>query len=182
MGFLTGAYLKMHAARMRIQLQHQLTSITMRYNRVQKQVGEMEKKLTAMQQQQNQVFNAEMQSANAGAYSSIFQGLSGAKPANGSGTVDASQTAALQQANMEYQKAMQQNSVYYTMKKFNVDAEFDQFREMQLEPLKNLEEQLAVEKANLETRVATYKEQEESAKAMEKQDRKDAIADYTGQG
>ena len=81
-----------------------------------------------------------------------------------------------------YQQAQQYNSVFFTQQKFLQEQNFDQFRQMQLEPLQQLEESLAIEKANIETRLATVKEQEESAKAMEKQDRKDAVADYTGQG
>lgn len=182
MGFLTGGYLKMYSARLRLQLQHQLTSITMRHNKIQKQVGEMEKRLTQMQQSQNQMFNGLMQSANAGAYASIFKGMGNLGAFDGSSQIDPSQATAIQAANMQYQQAQQYNSVFFTMKKFNADEGFEQFRQMQLEPLQQLEERLAIEKANLETRVATVKEQEESAKQMEKQDRKDAVADYTGQG
>ncbi len=182
MGFLTGGYLKMYSAKLRLQLQHQLTSITMRHNKVQKQVGEMEKRLTQMQQSQNQMLNASMQAANAGAYSSIFQGMGSFGPANGTNPIDTSQSTQLQQANLMYQQAQQYNSVFFTQQKFLQEQNFDQFRQMQLEPLQQLEESLAIEKANIETRLATVKEQEESAKAMEKQDRKDAVADYTGQG
>lgn len=182
MGFLTGGYLKMYSAKLRLQLQHQLTSITMRHNKVQKQVGEMEKRLTQMQQSQNQMMSASMQAANAGAYASIFQGMGNLGPANGTNQIDTSQATQIQQANLLYQQAQQYNSVFFTQQKFIQEQNFDQFRQMQLEPLQQLEESLAIEKANIETRLATVKEQEESAKAMEKQDRKDAVADYTGQG
>lgn len=182
MGILTGGYLKMYTKKLQLQLQRQLTSVMLRYNKVQKQVGEMEKRLTNMQQSQNQVLNSEMQAANAGLYTSVFQGLQGAQAANGNTTIDTTQAAAIQQANMLYQQGQQYNSVFFTMKKFNMDESFEQFRTMQLEPLQNLEERLAMEKANLETRLATIKEQNEAAKEMEKDSRKDAIPDYTGQG
>lgn len=170
MGFLTGGYLKMYSARLRLQLQHQLTSITMRHNKIQKQVGEMEKRLTQMQQSQTSMCNAQMQADNAGLYQSIFTGLN-AEDAN-----------AVQMANARYQRGQQLNAVLYQQSKFMQENSFEEIRQMQLEPLQQLEERLAIEKANLETRVATVKEQEDSAKQMEKQDRKDAVADYTGQG
>lgn len=53
MGFLTGAYLKMQTARMRLQLQHELTSIMSQMNRVTKQVGQMERMMSSQQRQMN---------------------------------------------------------------------------------------------------------------------------------
>ena len=55
MGFLTGAYLKMQTARMRLQLQNELTQITMQMNRVTKQVGQMERMMSSQQRQMNMV-------------------------------------------------------------------------------------------------------------------------------
>ncbi len=182
MGLLTGGYLKMYTKKLQLQLQHQLTSVMLRHNRVQKQVGEMERRLTQMQQSQNQVINSQMQAANAGLYGSVFQGMGDFKAADGNTQVDTAQAAAIQQANMLYQQGQQYNSVFFTMQKFAMDESFEQFRTMQLEPLQQLEESLAMEKANLESRLATIKEQHESAQAMEKDSRKDAVPDYTGQG
>ena len=177
MGFLTGGYLKMYSARLRLQLQHQLTSITMRHNKIQKQVGEMERRLTQMQQSQTSVFNAQLQASNAGLYQNLF-----GMDKNGKLPFDPNDVAAVQMANSKYQQGQQINSVMFQQAKFQQENAFEEIRQMQLEPLQQLEESLAIEKANLETRLSTVKEQEESAKQMEKQDRKDAVADYTGQG
>ena len=58
----------------------------------------------------------------------------------------------------------------------------DMYREAQLEPLKNMEDSLATEKATLETRIQTLTDQEKAAQEMEKQGAKDMAPDYTGQG
>ena len=170
MGILTGGYLKMYTKKLQLQLQRQLTSVMLRHNKVQKQVGEMEKQLTRMQQNQNSVFNASMQAANYGSYQSIFSNL------------DANDAQAVQNANNQYQAAQQYNAIMFQQQKFIQEEAFEQFRTMQLEPLQNLEESLAMEKASLESRLATVKEQHESAKEMEKDSRKDVVPDYTGQG
>ncbi|HIS35330.1 TPA: hypothetical protein IAC10_01680 [Candidatus Scatousia excrementigallinarum] len=178
MGILTGGYLKMYTKKLQLQLQRQLTSVMLRHNKVQKQVGEMEKQLTRMQQNQNSVFNASMQAANYGAYQSIF----GINPQTGQSSINANDAQAMQTANNQYQAAQQYNSIMFQQQKFMMDESFEQFRTMQLEPLQNLEESLAMEKASLESRLATIKEQHESAKEMEKDSRKDVVPDYTGQG
>ena len=178
MGLLTGGYLKMYTKKLQLQLQHQLTSVMLRHNRVQKQVGEMERRLTQMQQQQNSTFNATIQAKNYGAYASIF----GIDPNTGQSTINPNDVQAMQTANNSYQAAQQRIAVLSQQQKFMMDESFEQFRTMQLEPLQQLEESLAMEKANLESRLATIKEQHESAQAMEKESRKDAVPDYTGQG
>lgn len=178
MGILTGGYLKSYTKKMQLQLQRQLSKVILRFNKVQKQVGDMEKRLTTMQQSQNSVFNSTVQAYNYGAYQSIF----GIDPKTGQSTINPNDTVAMQMANNQYQAAQQRIAVMSQQQKFMMDETFDQFRTMQLEPLQNLEESLALEKTNLESRLATIKEQHEAAKEMEKDSRKDAIPDYTGQG
>ena len=63
MGFLTGAYLKMQSARMRLTLQNELTRIVSQMNRVTKQIGQVERMMTAQQRNCNMAIQAQMQSA-----------------------------------------------------------------------------------------------------------------------
>lgn len=178
MGLLTAGYLKMYTKKLQLSLQRQLTSVMLRHNKVQKQVGEMERRLNQMQQGQNSIFNAQLQAANWTAYNKAFE----VDMATGKSTINANDANAMQAANSQYQYQQQLNSVMFQQQKLYQDNVFEEFRTMQLEPLQNLEESLAMEKANLESRLATIKEQNESAKQMEKDSLKDAVPDYTGQG
>lgn len=178
MGILTGGYLKMYTKKLQLQLQRQLTSVMLRHNKVQKQVGEMEKQLTRMQQNQNSVFNAQVQAYNYGGYQRIF----GIDPNTGQSKINPNDAVAMQTANNAYQAFQQRSAMMAQQQKFLQDEVFEQYRTMQLDPLQNLEESLAMEKASLESRLATIKEQHESAKEMEKDSRKDVVPDYTGQG
>lgn len=178
MGLLTAGYLKMYTKKLQLSLQRQLTSVMLRHNKIQKQVGEMERRLNQMQQGQNSIFNSQLQAANWAAYNSAF----GVDPATGKSTIDANDANAMQAANSQYQYHQQLNAVMYQQQRLYQENVFEEFRTMQLEPLQQLEESLALEKANLESRLATIKEQNESAKQMEKDSLKDAVPDYTGQG
>ena len=86
----------------------------------------------------------------------------------------------------EFQYAYQQRQAY-AQAEFNyqndlLTAQFDMYREANLEPLKIKEDTLATEKATLETRIQTLSDQEKAAQEMEKQGAKDMAPDYTGQG
>lgn len=170
MGFLTGAFLKMYTTRMRIQLQHQLTTVTMRQNRITKQIGDMEKKITQMKQAATMGVSSNMQMANAEA-ASIFQTAVASGDAN-----------AMTTANVNYQNTLAMNAMNAQMTKSLIEQQFEQMSEAQLEPLKNMEEQLAMEKANLESRIKLIEGQEQASREMEKSSQKDFVPEYTGGG
>lgn len=175
MGFLTGAFLKMYTTRMRLQLQHQLTSVTLRQNRITKQIGDMEKKITQMKQAATMGVSASTQLRNANAYNSIFSNVS----KDASGEYNSTQ---LTQANMEYQQQMANSAMMAQLSKNQIEQQYEQMSEAQLEPLKNMEEQLAMEKANLESRIKLIEGQEEASRQMEKSSQKDFVPEYTGGG
>lgn len=170
MGFLTGAFLKMYTTRMRIQLQHQLTRVTMRQNRITKQIGDMEKKLTQMKQAFNSGIGASTQMQIARDMNSIFQG------------VNKNDTNAMTNANIQFQQASAMRQMDAQLQKTQVEQYFDMMSEQQLEPLKNMEEQLAMEKANLESRIKLIEGQEQASREMEKSSQKDFVPEYTGGG
>lgn len=170
MGFLTGAFLKMYTTRMRIQLQHQLTTVTMRQNRITKQIGDMEKKITQMKQAATMGVSSSMQMSNAQAASIFQQAAAGAD------------TNAMTTANVNYQNTLAMNAMNAQMAKSTIEQQFEQMSEAQLEPLRNMEEQLAMEKANLESRIKLIEGQEDASKKMEQASQKDFVPEYTGGG
>lgn len=170
MGFLTGAFMKMYTTRMRLQLQHQLTAVTLRANRITKQIGDMEKKITQMKQAEAMGVSAYTQTQNANMMNSIF------------GSIDKNDTNAMTQANVQYQNMMASTAMNAQLSKNMIEQKYEQLSEAQLEPLKNMEEQLAMEKANLDSRIKLIQEQEQASKEMEKAGAKDFTPEYTGGG
>ena len=74
------------------------------------------------------------------------------------------------------------NAMNAQMTKSLIEQQFEQMSEAQLEPLKNMEEQLAMEKANLESRIKLIEGQEQASREMEKSSQKDFVPEYTGGG
>lgn len=178
MGFFTGAYLKIMTGKMKRQLQNRLVQVTMQMNRVTKQIGDMEKQL---QSQENSMKNAIKFNASQSIFSMMQKNGFGAGFAD-KVTNDTKGSAFLQeqqQAYQYYQAYVQQQS---NMNQEYITQMFDMYREAQLEPLKNMEDSLATEKATLETRIQTLSDQEKAAQDMEKQGAKDMAPNYTGQG
>ena len=168
MGFLSGAYGKLMAGRLVRQLQWQLTSVQSRLNRVTKQVGDMEKNL----QSQERMINMQNTFAFNQIRSGMMLGLSGQQGAQ-SGSMEAYNlyTYGIQglQQQMMYQQTM-------------MAEQFDMMRDMMLEPLKAIQEDLEVEKDNLESRLEIAKGQYEAKKKEEQDGAKNMVPDYTGQG
>ena len=181
MGFLTGAYLKMQSARMRLQLQNELTRIVSQMKRVTKQIGQVERMMTAQQRNTNMAIQAQMQSA-AGAAANRF----GINFSNMGSIFPTDQTTAAAQAqmqNMQLYSGVQQQIQWQGAQAQSVWADyFDMMRETQLEPLKDMEIALGQRKANIESRLKLIEGQEEAAKQMEKSRQKDFVPEYTGQG
>lgn len=172
MGFLTGTYLKMQSARMRIQLQHQLTTVMSQLNRVTKQMGQMEKMLAS--QQRNADLALRQQTQN-----SIWAAADSAE-------INLNDPASL--ANMDSAKAqsfnyVQQQAQYRYAQAQSVWADyFENYKEAQMEPLKSMEESLTIRKTNIESRLRLIEEQEKAAESMTKSSAQDFTPQYSGQG
>ena len=172
MGFLTGAYLKMQTSRMRLQLQHELTSIMSQMNRVTKQIGQAEKMLVAQQRNGDLMLRQQMMQSVFGA-----AGYAGFDPSN------PSSLAGMDAKTLQGFSTLQQEANYRYANAQSVWAKyFDMVKEAQLEPLKSLEENLAVRKANIESRLKLIEGQEKAAEEMEKSSQQDFVPQYTGQG
>ena len=179
MGFLTGAYLKMHSTRMRLQLQNELTRIVSQMNRVTKQIGQVERMMTAQQRNCNMAIQAQMQTAAMRAANRAginFNNMNSIFTTN-------SPEAQKQMAAMQQYSGVQQQIQYMGAQAQSTWADyFDMMREAQLEPLKDLEIELGQRKANIESRLKLIEGQEDAAKQMEKSSSKDFVPEYTGQG
>lgn len=178
MGFLTGAYLKMQSARMRLTLQNELTRIVSQMNRVTKQIGQVERMMTAQQRNCNMGIQRQMQAAMQGA------GFDPRMMMNESIWVNPqSKEAQMQMQQMQAYSTMMQNVQYMGAQAQSTWADyFDMMRESELEPLKDLEIALSQRKANIESRLKLIEGQEQAAQQMEKSSQKDFVPEYTGQG
>lgn len=173
MGFLTGTYLKMQSARMRIQLQHQLTSIMSQLNQVTKQMGQMEKMLASQQRNADLALRQQTQT-------SIWAGLEehyGVNP-NDPTSLTKLDSAAVQAFNYAQQEAQYR----YAQAQSIWANQFEYYREAQLEPLKSKEESLTIRKTNIESRLRLIEEQEKAAESMTKASAQDFTPQYSGQG
>ena len=176
MGFLTGAYLKMQSARMRLTLQNELTRIVSQMNRVTKQIGQVERMMTAQQRNCNMGIQRQMQVAMQG---------TGFNPEMMESIFNNPQSKASQEQMLMMQahsSAMQQIQYMGAQAQSTWADYFDMMREAQLEPLKDLEIALKQRKANIESRLELIKGQEQFGQQMEKSSQKDFVPEYTGQG
>lgn len=174
MGFLTGTYLKMQTARMRIQLQHQLTSVMSQLNRVTKQMGQMEKMLTSQQRSADLALRQQTQASIWGTLQQKYPGVDPNNPTTLTG---------LDSAAMQAFSTVQQQMQYRYAQAQSVWADyFENYKEAQLEPLKSLEESLTIKKTNIESRIALIGEQEKAANDMIKSSQQDFTPQYSGQG
>ncbi len=183
MGFLTGAYLKMSSAKTRLNLQNQLTRITMRMQRITRDMGRMERQLNMMQRNCKMTLQGQLQQALAGGQSQfqIYMDPSNPNIFNNPNATEAEKQN-MDQALRSY-SIFQQAEMYRTSQAQAMwDDYFEQYREAMLEPLKDEEQALQMEKANIESRLKLTEGQEKAAEEMEKSSQKDFVPQYTGGG
>jgi len=166
MGFLTSSFMKSYAVRMHLQAQRKLMSITLRVGKVQRQQRNLQTQLKNQQRYNNSISQAEYQRQ----YNSIMNGCE-KDPTTG-------QLTAL--GKEQYQQ--NQTSIFnlqqqYQMNKSIQEDIFNQYYEAQLEPLKDLEEDLQVEKQQAETDVAFWKGVQDSYTSAVKEDIKSVVPD-----
>lgn len=180
MGFLTGSFLKIYTARQRLQLQHQLTSVSMKLNRVTRQMGDFQKQLTKMKQMQTMNMSAIQSQMMKGAYAQMQSQQ--ASIFDQAGLTESQKTSQLTNLNSSFAYAQQDIATQMSQMKAQQDMAMEEFEEAQLEPLKNLEESLKVEQETLQSRIKLLEGQEQAAGEMQKQGSKDFVPEYTGGG
>lgn len=183
MGFLLGAFGKLAAGSRYRQLQAQMMRIQSRARRASRDVANMTKLLD---RQEKSMLN----NLTAGSSTIINQAQKGIigtmgieeilNKSNGGGKLSEEETQKLgqyQQA-MTLMKTQQESSI--AVQKQMIQDYVEQLRETQLEPLKDEEDSLQLEKESLESQVQLAKMDYEACKEMEKTDAQMLKPSYTG--
>lgn len=180
MGFLTGAFLKSYSAVQRIRIQHQLTSITMRLLSVQRQSSNFQKQISRMKNTQSMAIKANQNQELSGARDYMNQSIFSIQ--KDTTLSDQDKSLRLTQVNNDFAAMQQSISLKYANQLSQMEDAIQNAEEMQLEPLKNEEEALTLEKNALESQRAVLEQEEQAAAKMEQSSQKDFVPEYTGGG
>lgn len=180
MGFFTGSYLKSYSAVQRIRKQGQLTSVEMRLLSVQRQSSTYQKHISRMKNTQSMAIKANQNQELAGARNKMNQSIFTIQ--NDTSMSDQDKSIRLTQINNDFAAVQQSISLKYAQQSSELEEAIQTAEEMQLEPLKNEEEALALEKNALESQIKLIEGQEQAAAQMEKSSQKDFVPEYTGGG
>ncbi len=175
MGFLSGAYGKLMAGKLVRQIQYELTGVQSRLRRVTREAGDMEKMFNAQERNMRAQMQNQMQ------YS--MYGMSSGMPLLAQVGIKDTTMQAWQQA--QYQAYIQNSQAIqqqFMMAQNVWQDQFEMQREAMLQPLKDLEEDLQVQKDNLESRLKLATQDYEAKKKEEQDGAKNMAPDYTGQG
>lgn len=179
MGFLSGAYGKLMAGKLVRDIQFQMTSVQSRLRRVTREIGQKEKMYQAQERNMKQAMQAQMQYA--------LQGAAGMMMGQSAGNMDINAVMGMwggmsQQQMSAYSAISQQIQMQFMQSQTMWQNMFEMQREADLQALKDLEEDLQVEKDNLESRLKIAQGEYEAKKEEEKQGAQNLKPDYTGQG
>lgn len=178
MGFLMGAYGKLMAGQRMRGIQFQLTTIQSRIRRVTREIGQKEKMYQAQERNMKQTMQAQMQYALMG-YAGLPAGMQ-------AGMLDGTSAYQLwgsmsQNDMMGYQAFAQQVQMQYMQCQTMWQNMFEMQRDADLNALKDLEDDLQLEKDSLESQLKIAQADYEANKEMEKQGAQNLKPDYTGQ-
>ncbi len=205
MGFLLGAYGKLMAGKRVRQLQARMMSVQSQLRRATRDIENMERSLNQEEKRIKYANQSWMSNMMFGMSASMQNSIWDALVAGGMGQDRVAQLKQIQQSGgnmyaalegneatmftniqqqlttqLQYQQQamqsalMQQNSM--------VENNFEAYKELQLQPLKDLEEDLHLEKDSLETQIQLAQQDYEACKEMEKAGAKNLVPQYTGQG
>ena len=199
MGFLLGAFGKLMAGKRVRQLQARMMSVQSQMRRATRDVQNMEKYFNQMEKNiknSNQVYfsNTIMGLNNGLNDRSIFERLKAENidiPLTSSGDIDYTkldnnqmmQVSSLRQMmtqTMQTQQQMLQSEL--AQRNAMTENELEAMKEMYLQPLKDVEEDLQLEKDSLESQIQLAQQDYEACKEMEKAGAKSLTPQYTGQG
>lgn len=198
MSFLLGAYGKLMAGKRVRELQARMMSVQSQLRRATRDVANMERDLNAqarnMKSMNQSMMSMTMMGMNAGSQASIFAQVKaqvGDLPLKTDGSVDYSKLTTEQSQAMstltqqmttqnQYQMQAMQNAL--TQQNAMIENSMEAYKEAQLQPLKDLEEELETEKASLESQIQLAQADYDACKEMEKAGVKSITPNYTGQG
>ncbi|MDR1168635.1 MAG: hypothetical protein LBK53_07100 [Heliobacteriaceae bacterium] len=191
MGFLTGAYGKLMAGKLVRQLQVQMTFVQSRLRKATRDAGNMDKFITSQQRMaETQVRSVAIQHQQGNSYwRTIMMGGITMPDSNLAATnpeqyrADSmAYTSRMGDVQAQLSMMQQNQSMVLEQKKSEIADYFETLREMQLQPLKDLEDDLQAEKDNLESRVKIAEAEYEARKKEEQASVKQFAPEYTGGG
>ncbi len=174
MGFLSGAYGKLMAGKLVRQLQYQLTGVQSRLRRVTREVGDMEKMFNAQERNMKTQMQSQMNMFSMGLYEM--------NPLLSQVGLEGEQMQKLQmQQYQNYMYGRQAIQQQFMMAQNVWQDMFQMQRESVLQPLKDLEDDLNLEKDNLESRLKLAEQDYEAKKKEEQAGAKSFTPEYTSQ-
>ena len=169
MGFLTSTFMKSYAIRMKLQAQRTLMSINLEAGRVQRQMRSLQRQLKSQQNMHNMSLQSELSGA--------LYGLNGQGGLYGQ--LKAAQASGDTQTANSIFSSIQQYQNQYAMQREVNSSFWDDWMESQLEPLKDREETLQIEKTQAENELALWTETEKSYSQQAKDDIKSVVPDVS---
>ena len=167
MGFLTSTFMKSFSLRMKLQAQRRLMSINLEVGRVQRQMRNQQRQLKYQQKYDNMMMQADLSTRLYGSAGNVglYDQLKAAQTAGDTSQAN-SIFGQIQQAQNNYAMQREYNSSYW-----------DDWMEQQLEPLKDEEERLQLEKQQAENELALWTESEKAYAQSAKDDIKSVVPD-----
>lgn len=200
MGFLLGAYGKLMAGKRVRQLQARMMNVQSQMRRATREVAAMEKMINSQQKMMlnnMRLFatfeNMGMQQASNSYLSALFQQHMGGFDLSTMSTWDQATMNAYSAAQTKYSmesslfnnkiSSMQQmQQMQMQQMQTQIEQEVEMMKELQLQPLKDREEELMLEKDTLESQLQIAQADYDACKEMEKAGAQGLKPNYTGQG
>lgn len=203
MGFLLGAYGKLMAGKRVRELQARMMSVQSQLRRATRDVQNMEKMINAQQKQMLNDIRLQGSMSIFGAQNGVQNQLSAMRAdalskyldSNGSLKTDltAEQKTEYNTAfsnyqinaslvNNQFSSWQQMTQMEMQQRQTQIENEIEMMKELQLQPLKDFEEDLQLEKESLESQIQIANNDYEACKEMEKAGAKNMVPQYTGQG
>lgn len=204
MGFLSGAYGKLMAGKLVRDIQYRLTGVQSRLRRVSREIGQKQQMYQAQERNMRQLMQSQMQYMQWGGVQNVLnnggipgvqlsteqlqqlQALAGVSLGAVSGGAAAAGSLQLGSFDTTVTTLFSQIQQKAQMQYANAQAVWQNISEMQREAdvqaLKDLEDELQVEKDNLESQLQIAKAEYDAKKEEEKDGAKNLKPDYTGQG
>ncbi len=188
MGFLLGAFGKLAAGSRYRSLQARLMRVQSRLRRATRDVAEMEKSLDRQKKYalnnltaQSNLWKQMAQGAfTTDSYLSAMNKLAGnAQATDMSALTDAEKTA-MNQYQQGMMTANSSNEQFVAMQKQQIEDYFEYLHDTQLDPLKDEEDSLQLEKDTLESQLQIAKADYEACQKMEQSDAQMMKPNYTG--
>ena len=194
MGFLMGAYGKLMAGQRMRSIQFQLTTVQSRLRRITREIGDKEKMYQSQERNMKTMMQAQMRNstlqglknlANTNPELAGIAGLYGENMLFGNGVANAQttkfDTATMTAFSTAYANIQQEAQMQYMLSNNMWQETFEMQKTADLQALKDVEEDLQIEKDNLESQLKIAQADYEANKEMEKQGAQNLKPDYTGQ-